>query len=193
MTCLSYCICRLSGVAIAFSLLSCSNPTEGPMRLSSNTVGASVMSNATIENLGALLDKLVTLKPFDRNSFELLFSSQLRRVGGNNFYDFYEGSQRVLDGISVGGIELRARKNATNVGLISIDVFEPCILLSDLERRYVITAIFPPSGNLPNEMTYYNSDNAWGSLRFGFLQENPDCLARVIFEVPDSRASFLNP
>jgi hypothetical protein len=137
---------------------------------------------ASSESFWSLLGQLVATKSFSKRSLESILGITLRRSDANRFFEFYESDSFSVREIEIQKAELRLQKGATDVGLVLIDIKQPCIKLAEIENRHGPLSVLPPGGDSTEEMTYYTFAYAWGRLSFGFPQDRSACLARIVLE-----------
>ena len=65
---------------------------------------------------------------------------------------------------------------------LTLEVDGSCLTLSDVRRQVGELALIQPArGRSLDEFEVWRAARPWGALTFGFVQRQPDCLARVGF------------
>ena len=133
-------------------------------------------SEAPMNDLFALTDRLVEARPLTKAKVERLTGVQLEADSGssNPYYSIYvSAAQRGM----LKRVELReARAGATRLGgLLILDLEPPTanVLHGAIAERYGKDFEFhPPTHGPANAPAYYTYTRPWGDLRFGFNRSN---------------------
>lgn len=136
-------------------------------------------------DIWTVVNYLPTRLPFAKESVEKSLNVVLiAKATGNDVFTFFEGGPVPLaDSRRLEKIDLRIRREQPHPGFLMLSVAGSCIPREEVLDRYKglsITSV--PRGRSPDEQTYWSREDAWGWIRFGFAERNPDCLSSVVFD-----------
>lgn len=149
------------------------------------------------DSLGADLNLWETIAaterqaPFSASGVEMALQVPLELYTdrSNELFAFYRAPVLTLrDGVVVSKVDLRVRKGTPKPGLLVLDTSGTCVSLANVQARFSpLEIVGTPRGHSLSEQTVWAASRTWGRLSFGYTEQNPGCLATVIF-TPDGSA-----
>ncbi|MCC8397430.1 hypothetical protein LJ656_33240 [Paraburkholderia sp. MMS20-SJTR3] len=136
------------------------------------------------------IDTLVEQIPFTKAKVESVLMTQLaekdasRRAIPNTAFEFYVGGPiGLLDGIVIGNVDLRIRREPGHPGFLVLNQFSgACISLATVRAHYGNLKMTDyPRGRSAYETAAFSAILPWGKLSFGFLERNLGCLEGISF------------
>jgi hypothetical protein len=117
---------------------------------------------------------------------EALLRQPMPMTEQNNYYRFFKLEAVQIDPkLRATNVELREPRAGTGAksGLLTMTVNGNCLQADQLKSRYrQFDLIEAPRGRSPNERITYETRVGTTSVRFGFDQQSPSCLADLTFE-----------
>lgn len=133
------------------------------------------------------VDAVMRLPRLDAQSLGALVGRPLTASGGNEYWEHWRLDLLAIgDGVKA-AVELRQPKPATGAtagALLNLDLEGPCVHREVVERRFgaALRIVAAPTGRSEDEEGVYEVRVGERSVRFGFAERDPDCLAGLSFE-----------
>lgn len=117
---------------------------------------------------------------------ETLLRQRMAMTDENNYYRIFKlDAVQIEPKLRATNVELREPLSGTDAksGLLTMAVSGDCLQAHEVKSRYAeFDLIEAPRGRSPDEKTTYETRLGNTSVRFGFDQNSPSCLAELTFE-----------